>query len=170
MKHKACFLTSSSLFKGNVLSDVDMVSRLNLICYRLSLLPRPVSLKWSDWSVMWSCTGFPSSVPADIQESPPGLQHPARTSLTLTRPLALRQAECHSSVCKHTQKRLASLWKVESRRRRTVPSPAPPAFRCGRFRCTGQTSAAVWSFSGHKDTGVKPGSCLGDASHTAPRC
>lgn len=97
-----------------------------MTCYSSSLRPCPVSLKWSDWSVMWNRTGFPSSLPADIQESPPELQHSAKTSLTLIRPLAFRQAECYFSVRKHTQKSLASFWKVESRRRWTVPSPAPP--------------------------------------------
>lgn len=52
-----------------------MVLLLNLIRYSLSLHPCPVSLKWSDWSVMWNHTGFPSSIPAEDQESPAPCQN-----------------------------------------------------------------------------------------------
>lgn len=99
MKHSACCKLSKgagsfqprAVFKGNFIFEVDMVLLQNLIHYSLSLHPCPVSLKWSEWSVMWNYTGFPSPTPAGVQESPPECQHPAKPSLTLLRPLAFWQ-------------------------------------------------------------------------------
>lgn len=79
MKHSVCCKLSKgagsfqpqAVFKGNFIFEVDMVLLQNLIRYSLSLHPCPVSLKWSDWSVMWNHTGFPSPTPAGVQESPP---------------------------------------------------------------------------------------------------
>lgn len=98
------------------------------------------------------------------------VQRPAKMSLMLIGPLASWQA------CSIFRVLLLSLQTrpmvgliLESREWATADcSQSGMAFRCGEFFCTGQTPTVVWSFSDHKDAGVKSGSCPKDDSHTTP--
>lgn len=147
-----------ALFKGNFIFVVDMVLLLNLIRYSLGLHPRPVSLKWSDWSVMWNHTGFPSPIPAEDQESPAPCQNVSNAHWPTCFLTGMQHFQSVTSQSANTPNGWPHSGKSRVGDSGLYPSPAWLS-GVGSFLCTRQTSTVVWSFSDHKDAGVKSGSC-----------